>query len=196
MAMWRILIILAFAAAGAVGPLRSAAAQSSMSPKSDADAKPCTLLVTFFEKYGVPPEAQPLTLDRARAYQRDDNQQFCRSALGNFAAANIYPPVDWHLPGDIKGKSLYGANGRNEIGSIAAIVTSGTSRTPYLIVAHGGFFGFGVTRTPVPAAKVIDNGGQLRLRGMTEQEFAATPALDPTKMSYKDFTPPVRPARQ
>jgi hypothetical protein len=112
--------------------------------------------------------------------------------------ADRYPPVDWHLPANIKGKSLYGPDGRNELGSIAAIVTSGPKRTAFLIVAHGGFFGFGMTRTPVPADKVADDGGQLRLHGMTEQEFASMPAFDPATTAYRDYTPwaPARPVRQ
>lgn len=172
----------------AVGAISSAVAQADRSaPRQYPPDDPCDHLIAFFEARGVPAAAAPLTLAQARIYREEKKELSCLQALINLdqaGVAGIYLPPQ--LPLDIKGKEVVDSGGAS-LGKIERAVVSGRSNTPYLIVAHGGVFGFGASRTAVAASRAVSADGRIML-DVSAEAFRSMPLWKEDRTSFREIT--------
>ncbi|MHA6297680.1 PRC-barrel domain-containing protein [Devosia sp. CAU 1758] len=76
---------------------------------------------------------------------------------------------------DLTGRELHNARG-DELGTVDRVVNSANRQ--YLVLAEGGFLGFGEREVAIPLDSVSVMDGQLVMRGMTQQDIDAMPAFD------------------
>ena len=86
-----------------------------------------------------------------------------------------------------RGMKVQSAKGQN-IGSVRDVIIGSNGDVQYLIIAHGGTFGFGEKLSPVPWSAVTGNVNGALIVNFNKERLAKAPTI--SEGEYKDFSSP------
>lgn len=126
-----------------------------------------------------------IRVERMQGEQMQDRQSAAGDGRDPYAALRgTGQPFDTGAPqdytvSDIIGQTVYGAR-NDELGTADRLVTDGSRN--YVVLAEGGFLGFGEREVALPLDRLAVVNGQMVAGGLTDEDIEALPELDASQM--------------